>query len=136
MLLMELWQEHRAPGEPRGAVGVAVGVRDAARAARREGITDVRRGNDRVHRVIRVERNADLVQVIAALCAAGRFARLLHGGKEERDQDGDDGDDDQKLNERKAPDAANSAACGTVRKRKTGARHWASSRYSETVAFA
>jgi hypothetical protein len=45
---------------------------------------------------------AELLEVVFALAAAGRFACLLHGREQERDQDGDDGNDDQKFNQRKS----------------------------------
>src|SRR5262249_48741467 len=46
-----------------------------------------------------VGRQADLVQVVAAAEAAGRLPHHLHGGDEQADEDGDDGDDDQQLDE-------------------------------------
>ena len=47
-----------------------------------------------------VQGDADLLQVVRALGAAGRLAGGLDGGQEQGDQHGDDGDDDQKLDQR------------------------------------
>jgi hypothetical protein len=41
-----------------------------------------------------------LLEVVHALRPRRRFADLLHGRQQEADQDGDDRDDDQKLDER------------------------------------
>jgi len=48
-----------------------------------------------------VDGQPDLLQVVLALHAVGRLPDLLDGGQQEADQDGDDGDDDEQLNERK-----------------------------------
>jgi hypothetical protein len=47
-----------------------------------------------------VQRDADFVHVVQALHAAGAGPDSLHGGNEQRDQNGDDGDHDQQLDER------------------------------------
>ena len=47
--------------------------------------------------MVMVRRNADLLEVVAALGAAGR----LRGGQEYCNQDGDDRDDNEKLDQRK-----------------------------------
>jgi hypothetical protein len=49
-----------------------------------------------------VDRKANLLEVVLALRAAGRLARLLHGWKQESDQQGNHGNHDQQLNERKS----------------------------------
>ena len=49
-----------------------------------------------------VQAQSQLFQVVLALCPAGRFAGLLDGGEQQRDQDGDDRDDHQQLNQCKA----------------------------------
>ena len=46
-----------------------------------------------------VDGQADLLHVVDALGAAGRLAGRLHGWQEQRDQDGNDGDDDQQFDE-------------------------------------
>ena len=43
--------------------------------------------------------DADLLEVVGALSAAGRFASRLHGGKKQRDEYGDDGDDHQQFDQ-------------------------------------
>ena len=48
----------------------------------------------------------DLLEIVDALGAAGGFASRLHGGQEQRDQDGDDGDHHQKLDQGKTLRAA------------------------------
>src|SRR5262249_13844872 len=50
--------------------------------------------------VVVVKRQADLLQVVAALGPGGRFADLLDGGEEQSDQDRDDRDHHQQLDER------------------------------------
>jgi hypothetical protein len=49
-----------------------------------------------------VERQTDLLEVVAALHSPGRLARRLHGRQQHRDQDADDRDDHEELNQRKA----------------------------------
>ena len=46
-----------------------------------------------------VDRDADLLEVVDALRAAGGLSRRLHRGEQERDQDRDDGDDHQQFDE-------------------------------------
>ncbi len=41
----------------------------------------------------------DLLEVIGAFAPRGRFANLLHGRQQQADQDGDNGDDDQQLDQ-------------------------------------
>ena len=50
--------------------------------------------------VERVDGDADLLEVVAALQAGAGLADLLHGRQEESDEDGDDGDHHQKFDER------------------------------------
>ena len=45
---------------------------------------------------------AELLEVVGALGATGRLAGRLHGGEEQRDQDGDDGDHDEQLDQRES----------------------------------
>lgn len=47
-----------------------------------------------------LQRQADLFEIIAALRAPGRFSNPLDGWKQQRDQDGNDGNDDKQLDER------------------------------------
>jgi hypothetical protein len=51
--------------------------------------------------VIVVHGNAELLQVVAALRPAGRFAGGLDGGKQQGDEDRDNRDYHQQLNQRK-----------------------------------
>ena len=60
---------------------------DPARRKRAEGVVVVLQGQ------------AELLEVVGALGAAGGFARGLNGGKEEGDQEGDDRDRDEELDE-------------------------------------
>jgi hypothetical protein len=48
-----------------------------------------------------VERQAQLLQVVGASHTVGGFANLLHGGKEQTDQNCDDGDYHQQFNQGK-----------------------------------
>ena len=50
--------------------------------------------------VVVVDRQADLLEVVGALDAAGRLAGRLHGRQEQGDQHGDDRDDHQQLDQR------------------------------------
>src|SRR5262249_4642762 len=49
-----------------------------------------------------VKRQADLLQVVGARRPRGGFADLLDGGQQQADEHGDDGDDDQQLDQREA----------------------------------
>ena len=44
----------------------------------------------------------DLLHLVLALHPRGRLADLLHGGEEQADQDGDDGDDHEQFDERES----------------------------------
>src|SRR5262249_21770681 len=50
-----------------------------------------------------VHRDDALLEVVGALHAVGGLPNFLHGGEQQADQDGDDGNDDQELDERKSP---------------------------------
>ena len=52
-----------------------------------------------VHVVVAVQGQTDLLEIVLTLDAVGRFAHLLHGGHEQGDQHGDDGDDHQQLDQ-------------------------------------
>jgi hypothetical protein len=45
---------------------------------------------------------ADLLEVVGALDACGRFADFLHGRQQQSNQDGNDGDHHQQLDQREA----------------------------------
>jgi hypothetical protein len=49
--------------------------------------------------VVVVQRQAELFEVVLALRPVGRLAHLLYGGQQQPDQDGDDGDDNEQLDE-------------------------------------
>ena len=49
-----------------------------------------------------MQSQADLLQVVDALGAAGGLAGRLHGGQQQGDQDRDDGDDHQQLDQGEA----------------------------------
>src|SRR5262249_48505124 len=53
-----------------------------------------------------VDGQADLLEVVLALHACGGLADLLHGGQQQADQDGEDGDDDEQLDQREGTPAA------------------------------
>src|SRR5262249_24930950 len=55
-----------------------------------------------VDRVIIVEGHTHLFQVVDALRTASRLARRLDGGKQERDQNGNDRDHDEQLDQGEA----------------------------------
>ena len=60
-------------------------------------------GKAAVGALVVVQSQADLLQVVGALGAAGGLAGRLHGGKQQRDQDGDDGDHHQQLDQGETP---------------------------------
>ncbi len=60
-----------------------------------------------VHIVIVVQGQPDLLQIVATLRAPGRLAGHLHRRKQQRDQDGNDGDNDQQLDQRKTTTSLN-----------------------------
>ncbi len=66
-----------------------------------------------MHGVIIVHRQANLLEVVGALHAPRGFAGRLHSRQQERDEYADDGDHDQKFNERKrlAIDASHNTPC-------------------------
>jgi hypothetical protein len=53
-----------------------------------------------VGRGVIVNRDANLLEVVAALQTCGGLADLLDGGEQQADQDRDDRDDDQQLDQR------------------------------------
>ncbi len=52
--------------------------------------------------MVALEGQADLLEVVGALRARGRFTNLLHRGNQQGDEDRDDGDHHEQLNEREA----------------------------------
>src|SRR5262249_11092992 len=56
--------------------------------------------------VVQVAGQAELVQVVAALDAAGRLAGLLHRRQQQSDEDGDDGDHHQEFDQGEGVPAA------------------------------
>jgi hypothetical protein len=59
-------------------------------------------GNRLGRRFVIHERQADLLEVIAALHASRRFASRLHGREQQSDQNTNDGDNNQQFDESKA----------------------------------
>src|SRR5262249_21718870 len=58
-------------------------------------------GGEAVHAVVvAVQGKADLLQVVLTLHSGGGLADLLHGGQQQADEDGDDGDHHQQLDQR------------------------------------
>jgi len=51
--------------------------------------------------VVALQAEGDLLHVVLAAAATGRLPNLLDGRQEEPDEDGDDGDHDQQLDQRK-----------------------------------
>ena len=85
VVLLEIGEHERQPGDPRQ------GGHPVRPIARREDQVDV---------VEVVQGDAELLQVVDALRAAGRLARRLHGRQQQGDQDGDDRDHHQQLDQR------------------------------------
>jgi hypothetical protein len=50
--------------------------------------------------VVVVAGEGELFEVVLALHAVGRLAHLLHGGQQQPDEDGNNGDHDQQFDER------------------------------------
>ena len=96
VVVLRLLQEGEHHGERAEVlldIVVADGVPHAAAAAH---------GEDVVDRVVVVQGQADLLEVVDALGPPGGLAGRLHGGQEQGDQDGDDGDDDQQFDQGEA----------------------------------
>jgi hypothetical protein len=55
-----------------------------------------------MHVGVVVHRQSDLLEMVAALGAAGRLPRLLHRRQQQRDEDADDGDHDQQFDQGKS----------------------------------
>src|SRR5258708_28492307 len=75
-----MWQEHRLE--------------------RPEPVPHVPDRKDLVRGVVIVQGQAVLLQFVAAFGAPRRFAGLLDGGEQQGDEDGNDGNDDEQLNQR------------------------------------
>jgi len=61
---------------------------------------------DGVRGEVVVHGQPQLLEVVRALGSPGRFARRLHGGQEQRDQDGNDRDHDQQFDQSKSAHGA------------------------------
>ncbi len=46
-----------------------------------------------------MQRQHNLLEIVLTLGAGGGFAHLLHGRQQQANENGDDGDDDQQLNQ-------------------------------------
>src|SRR5262249_32964146 len=55
-----------------------------------------------VRAVVVMDRQAELLKVVGALHAGGGLADLLHGGEQQADENGNDGDHHQQLDQREA----------------------------------
>ncbi len=81
--------------------------RQQVRKAACLGVADVGARGDQSRReatvgvFIGVQRQAQLLEIVGAACTARRFANLLDGGHQQRDEHGDDGQDRKKLDQRK-----------------------------------
>src|SRR5258708_1132828 len=91
---------------PLGELGV--GIQGAAVPAQRGGATAVTTaealsagGKAVIDGMIIVDRQPELLQVVDALSASGRFAGRLNGRKKQSDQNGNDRDDDEQLDQGK-----------------------------------
>ena len=98
--LVELSQQERAPAEPRRSIRIVVGVRHPKHSSGTTHSSDVGGWKHLMDIVVVVKCQTELLEVVFALRSPRRFARLLDGGQEKSDQDGDDCDDDQQLNQR------------------------------------
>jgi hypothetical protein len=105
VLQFHFWKDEIVPN-PHLPVPLAM-IADSARGGR-GGIAGVPtpavnlcRRKDLLARLVVQNRQAELLEVVRALHAAGAFARGLHGGEQERDQDADDGNDDQQFDQGK-----------------------------------
>src|SRR5262249_37801427 len=94
VVLLQGGQEERRPAPARGRVRGPVRVRARRQVTRRQRLVDV---------VVVVTGEPDLFQVVLAPGTAGGLAHLLHGWQEQADEYGDDGDDDEQLDQGEAP---------------------------------
>jgi len=58
--------------------------------------------------------DANLLEIVHALRAIGRFARFLHGGHQERNENGNDRDHDQQFDERERETIRVAVSHGTI----------------------
>jgi hypothetical protein len=58
--------------------------------------------------VVIVDCQPDLLEVVGALSTTSCLTGGLHGGEQERDQNGNDGDDDEQFNKREPSSRLNS----------------------------
>src|SRR3954451_16755737 len=66
-------------------------------------IHDAKRGHAFACIVEVLNRQSDLLEIVGALCSSRGFAGGLDGGKQKRDEDADNCNDNQQLNERECP---------------------------------
>src|SRR5205823_1066423 len=67
-----------------------------------------------------VQGEANLLEVVLALNASGGLAHFLHGGHQQADQDGDDGNHDEQLDQRKGGTPAHGSISGGIRYKRRG----------------
>ena len=91
MLLLDVGEDERRP---------PVGEAEAGRAVRP--VIDESRWERAVRVVVVVQGQAELLEVVGAVHAAGGLADLLHRRQQQADQDGDDRDHHQQLDQREA----------------------------------
>ena len=105
--MLDVGQQGLGPGEEgvrdRGVADLpglvqGVGREDGPRLGRDGQVDAGREAAEGV--VVVVGRHPELAEVVGAFDAGGRLADLLHRGHEEPDEHGDDGDDDQQLDQR------------------------------------
>src|SRR5581483_9177486 len=82
-VFFDVGQDQHTPGPPAAAAGPHVGRKKLVR------IVKIVRGD------------AELLEIVLALRPRGRLAHFLHGGNQQGDQYGDDGDHDKQFNQRK-----------------------------------
>ena len=85
---VQLWEDVGV-----GGVTVPLSVHESDHAAGRKGLELA---------VVVVQRKSNLLEIVAALHAASRFAGKLYRGEQQSDQDPDNGDDDEQLDESKS----------------------------------
>ena len=98
-------QEHRPPVVDPSASGNGLPLASTLMFSLGKGSSIAAGGQECVRRLEVVHPEAELLEVVGALGAAGRLAGRLDRGQEQADQDRDDRDDDQQLDQREAPAA-------------------------------
>src|SRR5262249_18700978 len=101
VVLLDVRQDPGDPAPVRGAHAAAPGAVGAGRVGQAKLVAVAGQGAQRV--VVVVAGQGELLEVVGTTHAGGGLAHLLHRRQQQPDEDGNDGDDDQELDQREPP---------------------------------